>query len=50
MVLNIQTNKKGLSAPNQLTKEKLKIRINTPSISIFLMCWLMKEFNRVMFI
>jgi hypothetical protein len=32
-VLNAQINKNGLSAPIQLTNEKLKIRINTPSIS-----------------
>lgn len=32
-VLNTQTNKKGLAGPSQLTKVKLKIRINTPVIS-----------------
>lgn len=33
-VLNTQTNIKGLSAPSQLTNEKLKIRMSTPIISI----------------
>lgn len=34
IVLNIQTNMKGLAGPIQLTSEKLKIRIKTPTISI----------------
>ncbi len=34
IVLNIQTNMKGLSGPIQLTSEKLKMRIKTPTISI----------------
>lgn len=37
MVLKIQTNKNGLSEPNQLTRLKLIIRITTPSISILVM-------------
>ena len=32
-VLNIQTNRKGLLGPCQLTREKLKILIKTPVIS-----------------
>jgi hypothetical protein len=33
-VLNAQTKRKGLCGPSQLTSEKLKILINTPSISM----------------
>jgi hypothetical protein len=45
VLLKAQTNRNGLSGPNQLTSEKLKMRISTPSISINLMYWNMNEFN-----
>jgi hypothetical protein len=34
VVLNVHTNRNGLSGPIQLTSEKLKIRISTLTISI----------------
>lgn len=45
-VLNAHTNMNGLSGPIQLTKLKLKIRINTPVISIALMLSKMNPFTR----
>ncbi|MEQ1914428.1 MAG: hypothetical protein ABL855_05005 [Sideroxydans sp.] len=38
IVLNTQTNMNGLAGPSQLTSEKLKIRINTPTISMDDIC------------
>ena len=37
VVLKAHTKKNGLSAPIQLTSEKLKIRMSTPTISMNLM-------------
>ena len=34
IVLNIHTNMNGLAGPSQLTSEKLKMRISTPTISM----------------
>jgi len=48
VVLKAQTNKNGLSGPIQLTNEKLKIRISTPSISINLIYLRTNEFNMSM--
>lgn len=45
MVLNAQTNMNGLSGPIQLTKLKLKMRINTPIISIALIFAEMNPFT-----
>jgi hypothetical protein len=44
VVLKAQTKKNGLSAPNQLTNEKLKIRMSTPIISMGLMYLITKKF------
>lgn len=43
-VLNIHTNKKGLFSPNQLTNEKLIIRIITPIISKMRTCLSINSF------
>jgi hypothetical protein len=44
-VLIIHTNRNGLAGPNQLTKEKLNIRINTPVISTAAICFSMNKLN-----
>lgn len=44
-VLKIHTNKNGLSGPSQLTRLKLKMRINTAIISMSLIRFIMKSFT-----
>jgi hypothetical protein len=46
VVLNAQTKKKGLEGPSQLTREKLKIRIRTPVISILRIWRFTQAFSR----
>ncbi len=47
-VLNAQTNRKGLCGPSQLTREKLNMRINTPTISMLRRCRVIKSLRERM--
>ncbi|MEE7627891.1 hypothetical protein V3O24_17110 [Methylobacter sp. Wu8] len=50
VVLKAQTNINGLSGPIQLTSEKLKIRISTPTISMNRIYLKTNEFNALIII
>src|SRR5438552_7860006 len=45
-VLNAHTKRKGLSGPSQLTSEKLKILISTPTISTTRRCRVTAAFSQ----